>query len=161
MQGRIQGVYLARAHPKIGKNMIFWRKIVIFHMKYSKNFRASLRSAQFVLTWNAGSTPDHYHCLYMSYLNTNFQNTRQRCLFLMYIGNYVFIIFDSSKTSPDFLKYWTRLFPRKDQRCIAAGLCFCILILLYVTQIQLKYCTNHLFLNLPVLEESTGISKIG
>jgi hypothetical protein len=32
---------------KIGKNMIFWRKIVIFHTKYSKYFRASLRSAQF------------------------------------------------------------------------------------------------------------------
>jgi hypothetical protein len=33
------------AHPpKIGKNMIFWRKIVIFHMKYLKNFRASLRN---------------------------------------------------------------------------------------------------------------------
>jgi hypothetical protein len=31
----------------IGKNMIFWRKIVIFHTKYPKNFRASLRSAQF------------------------------------------------------------------------------------------------------------------
>jgi hypothetical protein len=27
--------------PKIGKNMIFWRKIVIFHTKYPKNFRAS------------------------------------------------------------------------------------------------------------------------
>ena len=24
--------------PKIGKNMIFWRKIVIFHTKYPKNF---------------------------------------------------------------------------------------------------------------------------
>ena len=36
----------ARA-PKIGKNMIFWRKIVIFHTKYDKYFRASLRSAQF------------------------------------------------------------------------------------------------------------------
>jgi hypothetical protein len=33
--------------PKIGKNMIFWRKIVIFHTKYPKNLRASLRSAQF------------------------------------------------------------------------------------------------------------------
>ena len=32
--------------PKIGKNMIFWRKIVIFHTKYPKNFRAYLRSAQ-------------------------------------------------------------------------------------------------------------------
>jgi hypothetical protein len=30
--------------PKIGKNMIFWCKIVIFHTKYSKNFRASLRN---------------------------------------------------------------------------------------------------------------------
>jgi hypothetical protein len=27
-------------------NMIFWRKIVIFHTKYPNNFRASLRSAQ-------------------------------------------------------------------------------------------------------------------
>ena len=33
--------------PKIGKNMIFWRKIVIFHTKYPQIFRASLRSAQF------------------------------------------------------------------------------------------------------------------
>ena len=32
---------------KIVKNMIFWRKIVIFHTKYPKNVRASLRSAQF------------------------------------------------------------------------------------------------------------------
>ena len=31
----------------IGKNMIFWRKIVIFHTKYPNIFRASLRSAQF------------------------------------------------------------------------------------------------------------------
>ena len=29
--------------PKIGKNKIFWRKIVIFHTKYPKIFRASLR----------------------------------------------------------------------------------------------------------------------
>jgi hypothetical protein len=36
--------------PKIGKNMFFWRKIVIFHMKYPKKFRASLRSAQFFLS---------------------------------------------------------------------------------------------------------------
>ena len=33
--------------PKIGKDMIFLRKMVIFHMKYPKNVRASLRSAQF------------------------------------------------------------------------------------------------------------------
>jgi hypothetical protein len=47
-QGRIQrGAHPARAPPKIGKNMIFWRKIMIFHTKYPQNFRASLRSAQF------------------------------------------------------------------------------------------------------------------
>jgi hypothetical protein len=33
--------------PKIGKNKIFWRKIVIFHTKYPKKICASLRSAQF------------------------------------------------------------------------------------------------------------------
>jgi hypothetical protein len=33
-----------RPPPKIGKNLIFCRKIVIFHMKYLKNFRASLRN---------------------------------------------------------------------------------------------------------------------
>jgi hypothetical protein len=33
------------AHPlKIGKNMIFWRKIVIFQTNYTNNFRASLRN---------------------------------------------------------------------------------------------------------------------
>jgi hypothetical protein len=30
------GAHLARAPPRIGKNMIFWRKIVIFHTKYQK-----------------------------------------------------------------------------------------------------------------------------
>jgi hypothetical protein len=33
--------------PKIGKDMIFLRKMVIFHTKYPKHFRASIRSAQF------------------------------------------------------------------------------------------------------------------
>jgi hypothetical protein len=33
--------------PKIGKDMIFLRKMVIFHTKYHNNFRAFLRSAQF------------------------------------------------------------------------------------------------------------------
>ena len=48
IQGRIQGgAHPARAPPKIGKNLIFWRKIVIFHTKYPQKFRASLRSAQF------------------------------------------------------------------------------------------------------------------
>jgi hypothetical protein len=41
------GGHQARGPPKIGKNMIFWRKIVIFHTKYPKNFRASIRSAEF------------------------------------------------------------------------------------------------------------------
>ena len=31
----------------IGKNMIFWRKIVFFHTKHLKIFRASLRSSHF------------------------------------------------------------------------------------------------------------------
>ena len=39
------GAHPVRAPPKIGKNMIFWRKIVIFHTKYPQNFRAALRSA--------------------------------------------------------------------------------------------------------------------
>ena len=49
-QGRIQGgggTHPARPPPKIGKNKIFWREIVIFHTKYPNNFRAYLRSAQF------------------------------------------------------------------------------------------------------------------
>jgi hypothetical protein len=43
-----EGAHPARGPPpKIGKNMIFWRKIVIFHTKYPNNFRASVRSVQF------------------------------------------------------------------------------------------------------------------
>ena len=48
--------------PKIRKHIIFLRKIVIFHTKYPRNFRASLCSAQFfmrppnlkswILPWN-------------------------------------------------------------------------------------------------------------
>ena len=47
-----------------GKNMIFWRKIVIFHTKYPKNFRAPpplgaiFLSAPPPLTWNPGSAPE-------------------------------------------------------------------------------------------------------
>jgi hypothetical protein len=33
-----------RTPSKIGNNMIFWRKIVIFHTEYPKNFRTSLRN---------------------------------------------------------------------------------------------------------------------
>jgi hypothetical protein len=46
----IQGAGGRPAPPKIGKNMIFWRKIVIFHTKYPKIFRTSLRSARFFLS---------------------------------------------------------------------------------------------------------------
>jgi hypothetical protein len=47
----------------IGNNIIFWRKIVIFHTKYPKIFRAFLHSAQLFLsaphlTWNPGSAPE-------------------------------------------------------------------------------------------------------
>jgi hypothetical protein len=38
--------YAGALPPKIGKNKIFWRKIVIFHTKYPKYFRASLRNAK-------------------------------------------------------------------------------------------------------------------
>jgi hypothetical protein len=46
-QGWIQGGAPGARPPKIDKNMIFWHKIVIFHTKYPKYFRASLRSAQY------------------------------------------------------------------------------------------------------------------
>ena len=48
LQGRIQGGHPVHAPPKIGKNMIFWLKIVIFHTKYPPP----------PLTWNPGSAPD-------------------------------------------------------------------------------------------------------
>jgi hypothetical protein len=40
MQGRIQGgvAHPARAPLKLVKILFCWRKIVIFHMKYPKNF---------------------------------------------------------------------------------------------------------------------------
>ena len=39
------GGHPARAPPKIGKNVdFFWRKIAIFHTKYPKIVRASLRN---------------------------------------------------------------------------------------------------------------------
>jgi hypothetical protein len=44
MGGSRGGAHPARAPPKIGKNLIFWRKIVIFHTIYPQNFRASLRN---------------------------------------------------------------------------------------------------------------------
>ena len=39
----VGGARTRHASPlKLQKNMIFWRKIVIFHTKYLKNVRASL-----------------------------------------------------------------------------------------------------------------------
>jgi hypothetical protein len=46
-RGGSSGRRTRRAPPKIGKNMIFLSKIVIFHTKYPNNFRTSPRSAQF------------------------------------------------------------------------------------------------------------------
>ena len=37
----------SRLPPQLEKIWFFWRKIVIFHTKYPKNFRTSLHSAQF------------------------------------------------------------------------------------------------------------------
>jgi len=55
----------------IGKKMILWREIVIFHTKYPKYFRPSLRSVQFflnapTLTWNPGSAPAYYILCYIT-----------------------------------------------------------------------------------------------
>jgi hypothetical protein len=45
MQGRIQGGRTQHVPPpKTGKNKIFLHNIVLFHTKYPKNFRASLRN---------------------------------------------------------------------------------------------------------------------
>ena len=48
--------------PKIGKNMIFWRKIVNFHTKKKKQFMPPSARRNFFkyapsLTWNPGSAP--------------------------------------------------------------------------------------------------------
>jgi hypothetical protein len=63
VQGRIQGGRAPGARPpKIGKNMIFWCKIVIIHTKYPIKFsRLPPLGAIFLsahpLTWNPGSAP--------------------------------------------------------------------------------------------------------
>jgi hypothetical protein len=60
----------------IGKNVIFWRKIVIFHTKYPKNFEPpSARHIFFKcaspLTWNPGSAPAMV-ALFMTIPNDSF-----------------------------------------------------------------------------------------
>jgi hypothetical protein len=39
-------LYVRGVSRKIGNNIIYLRKIVIFHTKYPKNFRASLRNSK-------------------------------------------------------------------------------------------------------------------
>ena len=63
-QARIQGGGGGRTRgppPKIGKKKKYLQKILIFHTKYPKKFRESLRSTRFFkvrpLTWNPGSAP--------------------------------------------------------------------------------------------------------
>ena len=72
-----RGAHPARAPPKIGKNMIFWRKIVIFHTKYPKNVRASLSSAQFFLS---GPPPPNLKSLTCMELGT-YYGSRSGCLY--------------------------------------------------------------------------------
>ena len=69
-QGRIQG---GAPSPKIGKNMIFWHKIVIFYTRYPKKFsRLPPLGAIFFkcapLTWNPGSAPVNHLTCYMNCL---------------------------------------------------------------------------------------------
>ena len=74
-QGRIQGGGGggAPAPLKLAKIWFFWRKIVIFHMKYPKNFappsarRNFFKCAPPPLTWNPGSAPVFYFCFVSKY----------------------------------------------------------------------------------------------
>ena len=61
-EGSRGGAHPVHAPPKIWKNMIFLRKIVIFHTKYPQQFSrlAPLGAIIFIahpLTWNPGSAP--------------------------------------------------------------------------------------------------------
>ena len=44
IQGEAEPVHAPPPPPKIGKKYDFWRKIVIFHTKYPKNVRTTLRN---------------------------------------------------------------------------------------------------------------------
>ena len=57
--------------PKIGKNMIFWRKIVIFHTNYPNNFRASLRNWKNMIFWRKIVI---FHTKYPKYFRASLRN---------------------------------------------------------------------------------------
>ena len=60
---------------KLQKNKIFWRKIVIFHTKYPKNFALPSARRNFFkcapLAWNPGSAPEYI--IQPSMIYTTFQ----------------------------------------------------------------------------------------
>jgi hypothetical protein len=65
------GAPAARPPPsKIGKNMICWRKIVIFHTKYPKKIRASLRLAAKTVTPPPFYITHHIKLLYVSHCSS-------------------------------------------------------------------------------------------
>jgi hypothetical protein len=45
--------------PKIGKNKIFWRKIVIFHTKYPKNFAPPSAIEKNMIFWRESGIKTH------------------------------------------------------------------------------------------------------
>ena len=71
----VKSWFFTRNTPKIfappspiEKNMIFWRKIVIFHTKYPKNLAPPFARRNFFkcplpLTWNPGSAPEYQYLL--------------------------------------------------------------------------------------------------
>jgi hypothetical protein len=63
---REEGAPGASPYPKIGKNIIFWRKIVIFHTKYPKYFRASFRNSRQTKNSQAFRSVRLYHFGYFS-----------------------------------------------------------------------------------------------
>ena len=81
----------------IGKNMIFWRKIVIFHTKYPKNVRASLSSAP-NLTWNPGSGPAG------NYSSISKEFIMVENIFLVMRAQYYTVLHLSKNNCPLFLK---------------------------------------------------------
>jgi hypothetical protein len=103
-------VAVSDAVSQIWKNMIFWRKIVIFHTEYTKNVRTSLRSAQFsrnqryfVIKLHRWFYLSYFlkaniklYCIYQYFMNINsFFNT---VIWAMY-----FFIFNKNNERPDWM----------------------------------------------------------